>query len=170
MRILVLGVGNDIMGDDGAGLWVARYLKGRLPAQVDVRELMAGGIHLAESLAGYSHAVLVDSLLDVSGKPGEILEFSGVELGATRAVFPHQAGIAEALAMGKQAGLSMPEKVKVVAIRVTRAPVFGGSLSPEVEKAVPRAAARVKDIVEGWLEVISPERDRSRLRRRHSSG
>ncbi len=63
-RILVAGVGNIFLGDDGFGVEVANRLAGRpLPDGVEVVEYGIRGVHLAyQLLEGYDALVLVDAV------------------------------------------------------------------------------------------------------------
>ena len=67
-RVLVAGVGNIFLGDDGFGVEVARRLaapdvKDRLPDGVQVGDYGTSGMHLAYDLAdhGYDTTILVDA-------------------------------------------------------------------------------------------------------------
>jgi hydrogenase maturation protease len=62
-KILVAGVGNVFLGDDGFGVEVARRLAGtELPAGVRVADFGIRGVHLAyELLEGYDTTILVDA-------------------------------------------------------------------------------------------------------------
>jgi hydrogenase maturation protease len=62
-RVLVAGVGNVFLSDDGFGVEVARRLTGRaLPAGVEVADVGIAGLHLAYRLLdGYRALVLVDT-------------------------------------------------------------------------------------------------------------
>jgi hydrogenase maturation protease len=62
-RVLVAGVGNVFLGEDGFGLEVARRLATEpLPAWVRVGDFGIRGVHLAyELLEGYEAAILVDA-------------------------------------------------------------------------------------------------------------
>jgi len=62
-RILVAGVGNVFLGDDGFGVEVARRLATEsLPAAVHVADFGIRGVHLAyELLQGYDTLVLLDA-------------------------------------------------------------------------------------------------------------
>jgi hydrogenase maturation protease len=62
-KVLVAGVGNVFLGDDGFGVEVARRLADeRLPAWVRVGDFGIRGVHLAyELLEGYEKAILVDA-------------------------------------------------------------------------------------------------------------
>jgi hydrogenase maturation protease len=62
-RVLVAGVGNIFLGDDGFGVEVAKRLAGAdLPGWVQVADYGISGMHLAYDLAdGYDTAILIDT-------------------------------------------------------------------------------------------------------------
>jgi hydrogenase maturation protease len=62
-RVLVAGVGNIFLGDDGFGVEVVRRLAtAELPSWVQVADYGISGLHLAyELLGGYETAILVDA-------------------------------------------------------------------------------------------------------------
>ena len=72
-RVLVAGVGNIFLGDDGFGVEVARRLAGtELPAGVRVADYGTSGMHLAYDLAnGYETAILIDAA-PRGGPPGTL--------------------------------------------------------------------------------------------------
>ncbi|HET8600815.1 MAG TPA: hydrogenase maturation protease [Segeticoccus sp.] len=73
-RVLVAGIGNIFLGDDGFGVEVARRLAGaELPERVDVVDYGIRGVHLAyELLDGrYDTLVLVDAV-PFDGEPGAL--------------------------------------------------------------------------------------------------
>lgn len=73
-RVLVAGIGNLFLGDDGFGPEVVRRLADRsdLPEQVRLVDYGIRGLHLAyDLLEGYAALVLVDALPG-TGEPGEV--------------------------------------------------------------------------------------------------
>jgi hydrogenase maturation protease len=72
-RVLVAGVGNVFLGDDGFGVEVARRLAGEpMPEGVRVADFGIRGVHLAyELLDGYRTAILVDAV-PRGGEPGTV--------------------------------------------------------------------------------------------------
>jgi hydrogenase maturation protease len=72
-RVLVAGVGNIFLGDDGFGVEVARRLAAAdLPSWVRVADYGISGMHLAYDLAdGYETAILVDAA-PRGGEPGTV--------------------------------------------------------------------------------------------------
>lgn len=64
-RVLIAGVGNELLGDEGLGVHVARLLlaaKDALPAQVDVLEAGTALFDLVAEMPRYSRVVIVDAL------------------------------------------------------------------------------------------------------------
>jgi hydrogenase maturation protease len=71
-RILILGIGNYLMGDEGVGVHVARLLQSEdLPPNVDVVDGGTGGFHLLEYFEKYDSVIMVDAALD-NNPPGTI--------------------------------------------------------------------------------------------------
>ncbi|HEY7056857.1 MAG TPA: hydrogenase maturation protease [Vicinamibacterales bacterium] len=73
-RLLVAGIGNIFLGDDGFGVEVARRLTAESPPEgVDVADFGIRGLHLAYELADgrYDTAILVDAAAR-GGVPGTV--------------------------------------------------------------------------------------------------
>ncbi len=153
-QILVAGVGNAWMQDDGFGGEVARRLEQRdLPSGVTVMEFGAGGLDLAyEIMRGY-HALV---LLDVSrqgGEPGTLYviepdpeEFGGaIEDG--EAINPHGMDPKTVLRFVTAVG-GFSGKVVVIACEPAEIEDLGMGLSPAVEAAVDRAVDLVVSTIE----------------------
>ena len=72
-RVLVAGIGNVFLGDDGFGVEVVRRLAGRgMPENVEVRDFGIRGMDLAYALQdGYGLVVLVDAT-PRGGEPGTV--------------------------------------------------------------------------------------------------
>jgi hydrogenase maturation protease len=75
-RILVLALGNDLLGDDGVGLEAARQIAGQVDGSVDVVETGEAGLALLELMEGYECALLIDSVVTGRYPPGTVIEFS----------------------------------------------------------------------------------------------
>jgi hydrogenase maturation protease len=73
VNVLVAGIGNIFLGDDGFGVEVARRLQARPPSEgVRVADFGIRGVHLAyELLAGYDALVLVDAM-PLGEEPGTV--------------------------------------------------------------------------------------------------
>jgi hydrogenase maturation protease len=153
-QILVAGVGNAWMQDDGFGGEVARRLEQRsLPDGVTVMEFGSGGLDLAyEIMRGY-HALV---LLDVSrqgGEPGTlyVIEPDPAEFGGAiedgEAINPHGMDPKTVLRFVSAVG-GFSGKVVVVACEPAEIEDLGIGLSPAVEAAVARAVDLVAETIE----------------------
>ena len=76
MKVLVAGIGNIFLGDDGFGVEVAgRLARVEVPAGVRVADFGIRGVHLAyELLDGYDALVLIDAM-PVGEPPGTVVLF-----------------------------------------------------------------------------------------------
>jgi hydrogenase maturation protease len=155
MRTLVLGLGNELAGDDAVGLLAARAARSDLARShptVEVLESSASGLALIELLAGYERAVIVDAVRTGRYPPGTVLELGLHEVGRVRAPSTHQAGIPELAAVARRLGLAFPDRTVVLAVEVEDPLTLGRPLSPSVAAAIPEVVRRVRALVERWEE------------------
>ena len=157
-RVLVAGVGNVFLSDDGFGVEVARRLAGGpLPAGVEVAEVGIRGMHLAYRLLdGYRALVLVDTVRH--GDPPGTLHLLEHDLDAPAedAAFDAHGmdpdavlGMLDQLANG--VGVERPvERVLVVGCE-PHSLDEGIGLSEPVAAVVDRAAQTVVDLVADLL-------------------
>ena len=150
-RILVLGLGNDILGDDAVGLLAARRLRALLPETVDVVESGGGGLDLLDALEGYDRALLLDAILTGKHPPGTILEFSAEDFKKDDPPSPHYAGLPTVIQLAESLGIRFPTIFQIVAIEVENPYEVLEGLSQSVETALPAIVERVRSIAKGWL-------------------
>ena len=152
-RILVAGVGNAWLRDDGFGGEVARRLEGmELPAGVAVMDAGTGGLDLAyEVMRGYDGLVLVD-VSRQAGEPGTLYVMEpdeasiegGIEDGDT--INPHAMDPQTMLRFVKSVG-AWPGRVVVIACEPAEVGELGFGLSEQVQAAVERALDLVAETV-----------------------
>lgn len=151
-QILVAGVGNTWLADDGFGSAVVKRLAElELPEGVTVLDFGTGGLDLAyEVMRGYDALLLVD-VSRQGGEPGTLYvidpaddEIKPIDDGEV--VNPHAMDPRTVLRFIKTVGGS-PGKVTVVACEPDSVEEMGLSLSPEVEAAVGRAVDLVLDTI-----------------------
>jgi hydrogenase maturation protease len=170
-RILVLGLGNDILGDDAIGLLAARRLRAFLPASVDVRESGGGGLDLLDILEGCGRALILDAIATGEHPPGSVLEFSAADFQKVVAPSPHFAGLPELFHMARQLGIPFPETISVLACEVADPYQIRAGLSTSADAALPALVARARQIVESWVsENGSPPSPEDSRRTGESSG
>jgi hydrogenase maturation protease len=63
-KILILGIGNVLMGDEGIGVHAIKYLEDKaLPPNVDLLDGGTGGFQLLSELSGYKKAIMIDATI-----------------------------------------------------------------------------------------------------------
>ena len=145
MKTLVLGLGNPILSDDSVGFRVAQAIMGRFDEkEATVMESDLAGLSLLDLLLGYDKVIIIDSIQTREGKVGQVYRLSPEDFAATRhAVSPHDVNLITALELGKRLGLEMPREIIILAIEVQDVTTFSESLTPEVERAIPRVVEMV---------------------------
>jgi hydrogenase maturation protease len=149
--LLVLGVGNILLRDEGIGVHVARALEelpeGSLPCGTRIVDGGTLGLDLLPMLDDAAAVVMVDAV-DLRMAPGTVGIIRGSDLHGALAghVSPHQVGIGDLLASARLSG-TLPEQVSLVAIQPGEIEI-GLDLTPSVQAAVPVAVGAVQDELE----------------------
>jgi hydrogenase maturation protease len=160
-KILVLGLGNDILTDDAIGLNVVRQLRDVWAGDdgVDVCETMEMGLALLDFMVGYRAVVIVDSIQTGKAAPGTIHAVDAAGLKCLTGRTPHFLGVGETLALGRQLGLSMPEEVQIIAVEVEDPFTLGTQMTPALQQAMPGVMAQVRAVVAGYAaqHALGPE-------------
>lgn len=165
-RVLVAGVGNLFLSDDGFGPEVVRRLSadGRLPPGVRLVDYGIRGMHLAyDLLDGYDALVLVDTYPG-GGPPGEVtvLQVGPEELG-TGEFDAHGMNPVSVLANLDQLGGILPD---TYVVGCTPAGVEDGiGLSAPVSAALPEALAAVHTLIRRLVPDTLPARVETETRR-----
>ncbi|GAA4585014.1 hydrogenase maturation protease [Planotetraspora phitsanulokensis] len=150
MKILVAGVGNIFLRDDGFGVAVARHLADAdLPEQARVADFGIRGIHLAYELTGggYDLTILVDAT-SRGGAPGTVyvLQPPPEPQRPAALVDAHALTPETVLALAGTFGGGAGQVLIVGCEPADTSP--GMELTPPVADAVPRAADLVADLID----------------------
>lgn len=153
-RILVLGLGNDILGDDAVGLLAARRLREHCSAEVDVVEAAESGLGLLDFLEGRRHALLLDAILTGRHPVGSVLEFSREDFRTTGGSSPHYTGLPEFLRLAECLAIPVPTELCVLAMEVEDPYRVREGLSLAVDQALSGYVARACQILDGWQQNV----------------
>lgn len=144
MRIVVLGVGNILLSDEGIGVRAVEKLQRDfvLPAEVEVIDGGTTGMEMLEDLACADHIIMVDAVR--SGQaPASIVRLAGEQVPVffRTKLSPHQIGLSDVLAtlelIGEQPGGVTVIGVEPVSLETAMA------LSPQVEALLPEVVSLV---------------------------
>ena len=141
---LVLGLGNALRGDDGAGPAVIAWLDQQaLPAEVEAVDGGTAGLDIVSTLMGHARAIIVDAA-DIGRAPGEWVRFTPdvARLKANDTTLSlHSAGLAEALALGAALNV-LPREIIIYGVQ-PKSVDWLPQLSDEVRAAVPEVGQAI---------------------------
>jgi hydrogenase maturation protease len=147
-RTMVIGLGNEFRGDDGAGRVVARRLRAATLPGVAVCEESGEGAALMETWKGVAAVILVDAV-QAGDAPGTIhrLDASCVPVpGRFFFYSTHAFSVAEAIELARALG-KLPPRVILYGIE-GKDFAAGETLSPEVATAVDEVLGRVREEID----------------------
>jgi hydrogenase maturation protease len=151
LKTIVIGLGNPILGDDGAGCRAAEALRERPEAaSVEIDVLAVGGISLMERMIGFERAIVIDALSTGQSPTGSVTCFAleTLENGfAGHLGSAHETSLLTALQVGRTLGAELPTQVTVVAIESPHVHDFSTELSPAVADAIPAAVQTAVDLI-----------------------
>jgi hydrogenase maturation protease len=147
MKILVLGIGNPILSDDGAGIRVAQEVGNQLnDPQVTVAETSEAGLRLLDSIVGYDKVIIIDAVQTEKGQAGQIYHMEPEDFSfAKHFSSPHQINLITALELGNALDLAMPQKITIFAVEAKDITTFSEKCTTKVEQAIPKLVKMVME-------------------------
>ncbi|WP_018637730.1 HyaD/HybD family hydrogenase maturation endopeptidase [Parafrankia elaeagni] len=115
--VLVLGIGNELLGDDGVGVVAARRLAAPPIPGVDVLDGGTLGLMLMPYLAGRHAVLILDAVATAHGQPGDLVVIGDgdVRRGHGVRATAHDIGLVDALAATELSGCA-PRHVALVGV------------------------------------------------------
>lgn len=157
-RALVLGVGNVLLADEGAGVHAMRYLERHYDLP-DVTCLDAGTLSftLASDIAEADHLVVFDAA-QIGAAPGSIRVFQDGEVDEflrSGKCSVHEVGFADLMDIARLEGY-LPDHYALIGIQPETLG-WGETPSEAVRRALPRAAANAAALIHKWRRKDCPK-------------
>jgi hydrogenase maturation protease len=145
--ILILGIGNYLMGDEGIGVHLAEQLtKEELPPNVSVLDGGTGGFHLLEYFEKHDIVILADATLD-GNVPGTIrLIKPKFAKDFPQAMSTHDIGLKDMVSALQLLG-TMPE-IHLFVVSIESIQQQGIELTDDVRKILPQLKNQIRELVE----------------------
>src|SRR6185369_3386806 len=146
--ILILGIGNLVMSDDGVGVQVVQRLQReyRFPGQVDIMDGGTLGLDILPRLEGIERLIVVDAV-ETGQAPGTCVRLFGDEIPVAleTKISPHQMGLKDLLSVAMLMGHA-PREMVLVGVQPGSIEM-GTELTCEVE-------AKVEDMIDNILDEL----------------
>lgn len=170
MRLLILGLGNVLRGDDGVGVYAAKLIEEKISQYddialrhdgIDVKYGLFGGVELLYEMLGYDKAIILDSLKTSHGKVGDITRLGTEDLPEFCGPSLHDMSIREIEDLGKHHFPDeFPSEVVIFSIEVM-ATTFKEGLSEEIKGVLPQLVNDVLEAIRGMTSVAEGAVDKS---------
>jgi hydrogenase maturation protease len=152
-KTLILGIGNTLLRDEGAGVHALRLLARHTSGRDDI-ELMDGGtlsFTLASAIEDANQLIVIDAA-QLNAAPGTHRVFQDEEMdifvGASRKRSVHEVSLIDLLMIARLAG-HLPERRALIGIQPHEVD-WGEEPTPLVAAAMPRVCADALQIIHGW--------------------
>jgi len=142
---LILGIGNLLLNDEGAGIHVVNRLEKENYKSADLMDGGTGGFHLLGFIQSYKKIIIVDASLDQYPAGNVRVLHPKYAKEFPRQLSAHEIGLKDLIDAAFLLG-NVPD-ICLVAISIKDFQEIGMELSPEVEKAIPVAIEKVKEMV-----------------------
>ncbi len=156
-KFRIIGVGNDYRRDDAAGLAAARILRELPLPGVTVLEKNGDAAELLELWQDPIPAILIDAMRS-GARPGTVRRFDAAQEPIPAALFfstsTHSFGVVESLELARTFA-QLPSRLIVYGIE-GKSFDPGVGLSPEVQQALPRLVAQIRQDLDHFLVGASP--------------
>ena len=146
-RVLVVGLGNELLRDDGVGVHAARLLKVVLGEQalvVEVGTAVLSALHLFEA----ADKILAIDAMQAGGQAGAVYTFSPQDVAENdRQLSIHELNLVGSLRFlpeGRRA-----KQIKIIGVE-PQTIEFGMELTGALQAALPTVVATARQIVEDW--------------------
>jgi hydrogenase maturation protease len=151
-RIHIVGIGNLTRLDDGVAIRIIQKLQEQpFPQNVKITDLGTGGIDIALAIEGWDYAIIIDAIDNPSLQPGEIKTLT-----ITKDYLPEFKGLSSSHGFDAITSLQLafnmpdfqlPNKIYLIGIQVKTINGFGLTLSSEVEQTIPKAIAKIRQLI-----------------------
>ncbi len=156
MKTLILGLGNDLYGDDGIGLHIVKLIQEN-PAALEAGAQTAGeitlhpcsltGLAILDEIVGYDNLIIIDTIKREKPVPGRVRVMEEKDIRHIPGPSPHYVSLPQMIEIGRRLGLKVPGRIKVIAVEAKNMYNLGEGLTPEMEKAVPGILSHLNSVL-----------------------
>ena len=154
-RIIILGVGNELLSDEGIGVHLVKTLQKEnfFPPEVEIVEGGTDGFGLINIITDTDRLIVIDSIKG-GNEPGTLYKFDIEDAPNTPDLFKasvHQIGILEVINLSSLIGKT--PKTTIIGVE-PKSISTGMELSTEVKAKIPRVIELIKEEVEKSMVVV----------------
>lgn len=148
-NILILGLGNDILTDDGIGPRLVSDLSSMIiSGNVHFNVACCGGLEVMEYIKGYQQVVFIDAIRTRGGNPGDVYYFKPSDFKETSHLSSlHDITFLTALNLGNTLELDLPSDLHIIAVEIIEDMEFSNELTAPLKAGYPEILKKVFAII-----------------------
>jgi len=154
-KTLILGLGNDILTDDGIGPRLVHDLSQMINNKnVQFDTACCGGLEIMEHIKGYEKVVFIDAFHTPEGNPGDVFYFVPAEFRETSNLSNlHDINFLTALELGNTLNMDLPSDLHIIAIKIIEDLEFSEEFTEPLKKRYPGILEEVFKLVNQVISV-----------------
>jgi hydrogenase maturation protease len=148
-KTLILGLGNDILTDDGIGPQLINDLVQVIKDDdVHYDTACCGGLQIMEYLKGYKKVILIDAIRTKDGNPGDVYYFIPSDFQETLHLSNlHDVHFLTALKFGNNLNLDLPVDLHIIAIEILEDKEFSEEFTQPLKERYTEILKEVEVII-----------------------
>ena len=149
-KTLILGLGNDILTDDGIGPRLVRDLVPMIDnPNVQFHTASCGGLEIMEYIKGYDKVIFIDAIRTSEGKPGDVNYFIPSDFRETLHLSSlHDINFLTALELGNSLNMGLPVDLHIIAVEIIEDMEFSEEFTLPLKEKYPGILENVFAIIE----------------------
>jgi hydrogenase maturation protease len=146
---LILGIGNDILADDGIGPKLVNRLQTDLKIdQVSYHTLAIGGMGIIEFISDYGRVIIIDAMRTREGIPGSVYHLTPDVFKETLHLSNfHDMTFLTALKFAEKINMPIPRQIDIIAIEIVEDLNFSNAFSLQIAEKYDRIYNEVNQLV-----------------------
>ena len=154
-KTLILGIGNEILTDDGIGPKLVNELQKKgFPGNIHFQNAFVGGLEILEIIGGYQNVVFIDAIITEKGKPGTVYHFTPDDFKETLHLSNlHDTNFLTALELGRKMNMPLPSEIHIIAVEIIEDHIFSNQFSPEIDSKYSLILNTVKNLIDNLINI-----------------
>ncbi len=156
-KTLILGLGNEILSDDGIGPRLITDLSHLIvDPDLHFKASSCGGLEIIESISDFERVIFIDAIRTRNGKPGDVHYFIPSDFRETSNLSNlHDVNFLTALKLGNLLEMDLPSDLHIIAVEIMEDMLFSEELTPALNHNYQKILSEVLGIINKITDTLS---------------
>ena len=149
-KILILGIGNPIRGDDAIGFHVIKRLQQEIHSEfITITETSESSLCMLDLFIGYKKIILIDAIYSAECNVGSVVKINfnlknndKIKLNEN---ILHNNNLYHILHLGNKIGLNLPNYITIFGVKVCNVDNFTEHCTADVLRSIPKVIKKIKN-------------------------